>query len=91
MGPQFQIKNDWFDRDQPLYPIFVDYKDIPAHTLNNGTTIQLRNVLDFRPAVDSNDSNFTAALINKLPDPTDVIDFDAEYYLPRLEQLYHLQ
>lgn len=69
------------------YTGVVDYKDIPAHTLNNGTTIQLRNVLDFRPAIDSNDSNFTSALINNLPDPTDVIDFDAEYYLPRLDRL----
>ena len=65
----------------------IPYKDIPSHTLNNGTVVQLSNVLDFRPVADSSTTSYSAANVSELPDNTDVIDFDVEYYLPRLDRL----
>ena len=67
----------------------VNYGDIPSHVLNDGTRVELRNVLDFRPRKTDKDSDFTGgtARINELPTNTDLITADAEYYLPRFDRL----
>ena len=64
----------------------VDYKDIPAHRLDNGNLVSLRDVLDFRPSLDATGSYITSR-VSELPQPTDVVTCDAEYYLPRLDKL----
>lgn len=62
----------------------VDYIDIPAHRMNNGRLVSLRDVLDFRPATNGSGS-FTT--INELPQPTDTVELDAEFYLGRKDKL----
>ncbi|MDB4372679.1 DUF4815 domain-containing protein, partial [Mariniblastus sp.] len=58
----------------------VDYEDIPDFTKANGTKINLRNVVDFRPVVNSSGNFGSGSKINELPRPTDLITFDASYY-----------
>jgi len=68
----------------------VTYNQIPNHTLNNGTIIALRDALDFRSVQDSDEAysnSATGARIHELPQPTDLIQFDASYYLPRAGKL----
>lgn len=66
----------------------VDYIDIPAYTLDNNSTVSLRDVLDFRPSTDGSGSFAGAgALVPGLPQPTDTVVADAEYYLPRNDKL----
>ena len=67
----------------------VDYKDIPSHTLNDGTKVFLHDVLDFRPRKTDGDSDFTGgtARINELPTNTDLITTDVEYFLPRYDKI----
>lgn len=66
----------------------LDYKDIPAHTLDNNTVVGLRDVIDLRPSTDGSGSFSAAgALVPALPQPTDTIVSDAEYYLPRNDKL----
>jgi len=57
----------------------VDYADIPTDTLEDGTTVNLRDVLDFRPTW--NGSAFTN--INELPENSTSIRADVTYYKPR--------
>ena len=59
----------------------VDYEDIPSYTQANGTTVSLRNVLDFRSSVNSSGNFGSGAKINEMPKNTGLIQFDAEYYL----------
>ena len=62
----------------------VAYSQIPSHRLNNGNTINLRDVLDFRPVQDTSEqytSTSNGARINELPQPTDLIQADVSYYL----------
>ena len=44
-------------------------------------------MLDFRPRQADSDSNYVSGIINELPDNTDVVQFDAQYYLGRLDRL----
>jgi len=62
----------------------VDYVDIPAHRMNNRRLVSLRDVLDFRP---STDGAGTFVTVNELPQPTDTVEMDAEFYLPRKDKL----
>ena len=66
----------------------VSYENIPNHTKSNGQLINLRDVLDFRP-VQATDGTYTGTggIINALPQNTDVIRADVEYYLPRKDKL----
>lgn len=66
----------------------VAYSNIPNHTKSNGQIINLRDVLDFRP-VQATDGTYTGTggIINALPQNTDVIRADVEYYLPRKDKL----
>jgi len=68
----------------------VSYDQIPAHRLNDGTIIQLRNAIDFRSVQDSDgaySNSGTGARVNELPQPTDTVQFDVNYYLPRSNKL----
>lgn len=58
----------------------VAYEDIPSFTQSNGTTINLRDVIDFRSR-QNNLGQFSSNLVNELPRSTDVITFDANYYV----------
>lgn len=58
----------------------VDYENIPSHTLSDGTVVPLRNVLDFRPVVNSSGTFGSGARIHELPQPTDTIQADISYY-----------
>ena len=64
----------------------VEYRDIPAYRLANGSLISLRDVIDFRPSTDGS-GNFPANRVSELPQPTDLVEADAEYFLPRLDKL----
>lgn len=58
----------------------INYEDIPDYTLSNGTTVNLRDVIDFRPVVNSSGTFAAGAIINELPRNTDTILTDVEYY-----------
>lgn len=58
----------------------VDYEDIPSFTKADGQEINLRNVLDFRPVVNGSGTFGSGAVINEIPRPTDLINFDVNYY-----------
>lgn len=58
----------------------VEYEDIPTYTQTNGTKVNLRDVLDFRSR-QNNLSQFSSNFVNELPRSTDVITFDANYYV----------
>ena len=61
----------------------INYEDIPSYTQSNGDTVALRDVLDFRPVVNSSGTFASGARINELPRPTDLVNFDATYYLAK--------
>ena len=62
----------------------IDYDDIPSFTSGN-KTYQLRDCLDFRPRIDTNDTSFTS--------PSEFLDQDVDiltdysYYLPRTDKI----
>ena len=62
----------------------VAYKDIPNHTLKDGTIVNLRNFLDFR----SDETSFGSEPdILDLPRNGTNITADVNYYLPRADKL----
>lgn len=63
----------------------IDYADIPTYTLNDGTVVNLRDVLDFRPYINNAGTGYsgTGAIVNSLPKTNDLITSDVTYYLPR--------
>lgn len=61
----------------------IDYKDIPTHTLQDGTEVSLFNYLDFRP--DQNNGTFSN--IHELPRNGTNITADVSYFLPRADKL----
>ena len=58
----------------------VNYEDIPAYS-DGETTVQLREVLDFRPVVDASGTFGSGSIVNEIPRNTDTVRFDANYYL----------
>lgn len=66
----------------------VTYGSIPVHR-TNGKVISLRDVLDFRPSVNTADETFTGGdtQIFGLPQENTLVNADAEYYMPRLDKL----
>lgn len=70
------------------YDGVVDYDDIPEYTKSTGETINLRDVLDFRP-VESTNGNYTGttSAVFPLPQNTDNITATVQYYLPRSDRL----
>ena len=66
----------------------VNYENIPTHKKANNEVVSLRDVLDFRPVQDVN-GDFVGAegKIFLLPQNTDAISGDVEYYMPRKDRL----
>ena len=66
----------------------VEYEDIPKYRQNNGTEVELRNVLDFRSAKHT-DGTFSggSSFVHALPANTDVITADVNYYQSRRDVL----
>lgn len=66
----------------------VKYSEIPTHTRQDGTVINLRNYIDLRP--DKGDGSFSG---NKFPLPQagTSITSDITYYLPRADKLIATQ
>ena len=68
----------------------VAYADIPSHRLTSGVNVPLREVLDFRSVKDT-DSEFASsangARIHEIPQPNDLIEYDATYYVPSAGKL----
>jgi hypothetical protein len=64
----------------------VPYNQIPSVRMNDGSIVELRDVLDFRPTLDS-DNTGTLARLNELPAPSDLIQADITYYQGRRDKL----
>ena len=64
----------------------TNYRNIPSYTTSRGRLLNLRNYLDFRPTVDSN-GDFAENTIGFLPQPTDLVTTDNEYYLDQAFKL----
>ena len=58
----------------------VNYEDIPNFEKADGSVVNLRNVIDFRPVVNSSGNFGSGSKINELPRPTDLTTFDVNYY-----------
>lgn len=67
----------------------VDYENIPSYKTANGTVLNLRSVLDFRPVKDVTSRDFTGvnAVVNELPANTNLITADVTYYQGRKDIL----
>lgn len=61
-----------------------EYKEIPSHSLQDGTEVSLFNYLDFRPDIDNGG---TVSNIHELPRNGTNITADVSYYLPRADKL----
>ena len=66
----------------------VNYEDIPAFQTGPRSSVNLRDVIDFRSSVDS-DGVFVGseAAVNEMPTNGDVFQGDIEYYLPRADKI----
>jgi hypothetical protein len=72
----------------PSSYINIDYANIPSYTTKNGTSIDLRQVLDFRSTRGDTGSFATAdSQIFRLPKDASTISADVTYYLPRYDKL----
>ena len=73
----------------------IDYGKIPKHTRADGNVVEVQDFVDFRPRkADANlktgfSTGFDSAtaVVNELPTPTDNIQADVEYYMPRHDKL----
>ena len=67
----------------------LKYGEIPNYTLADGTIINLRDYLDFRPRIGDRGTTFDSATasVRFLPKNTDLIRADINYYLPRYDKL----
>ena len=77
---------DYFDVTS--YTGQVNYEDIPAFSTGPRTSVNLRDVIDFRSVVDS-DGTFTGAdaVVNEVPTNGDIFQGDVTYYLPRRDKI----
>lgn len=77
---------DFFDVTS--YTGQVNYEDIPAFSTGPRTSVNLRDVIDFRSVVDS-DGTFTGAgaVVNELPTNGDIFQGDVTYYQPRRDKI----
>lgn len=67
----------------------ITYATIPTFRQNNGVSVPLRDVLDFRPTIDDTGTQFTGTggFTTEIPQNTDLITLDTTYYLPRKDRL----
>ena len=77
---------DFFDVTS--YTGQVDYEDIPSFETGPRSSVNLRDVIDFRSSVDS-DGTFTGAgaVVNELPTNGDIFQADVTYYQPRRDKI----
>ena len=61
----------------------IGYQNIPKHRQANGTLVDLRDTLDFRPYKESDGASYSASNMNELPQNTDTIATDVTYYKGR--------
>ena len=87
--------------DVSSYPTAtVPYKDIPIYQQNDGQSVPLRDVADFRPVATKtgsllggighgydSDGGGNAGIINLLPTNTETFTGDITYYMPRRDRL----
>ena len=76
--------------DAQSYPANI-YATIPAYTsVTDGTIVQLRDALDYRPTRQYNASGLYMFDSSIVPDPTSTVgtEVDISYYLPRIDKLY---
>lgn len=66
----------------------VEYENINAFQVGPRSSVNLRDVIDFRSSVDS-DGLFTGsgAAINEVPTNGDIFQGDVEYYVPRADKI----
>ena len=64
----------------------VDYEDIPNFSSGISTSVNLRDVIDFRNSVNSSNA-FVASTATEIPTNGDVVQADVEYYLPRADKI----
>ena len=64
----------------------VDYDKIPAFKVGPRTSVNLRDVIDFRSAVNSSNV-FTASTQNEIPANGDIFQGDVTYYVPRSDKI----
>ena len=82
-GRSVQSDDRFYSRSS--YPGSLAYKDIPKHKKSDGTVIELRDYLDFRP-----DIPFGSNTVNNefaLPRTGSNIIMDINYYLPRADKI----
>ncbi len=66
----------------------VDYQDVYSYRKNDATVINLNDVLDFRPVKNTSGTFATGdARVHFLPQPTDTVEADVTYYLPRRDTI----
>ena len=77
---------DFFDVTS--YTGQVNYEDIPSFSIGPRTSVNLRDVIDFRSVVDS-DGTFTGAgaVVNEIPTNGDIFQGNATYYQPRRDKI----
>lgn len=68
----------------------VKYEDIPNFISNNGQSVELRSVIDFRPRQDDSGGNFsgTGSVSSLCPEPATTFTTDIQYYLNRIDKIY---
>lgn len=65
------------------------YDNIQTYTMENGSEVDLKDVIDLRPSKGQSGNNFThsSARVPAIPKPTSLMTGDIEYYLPRYDKL----
>lgn len=67
----------------------IDYKDIPTET-NNGVSVSMSDVLDFRPRLNDAGTDFTGtgASITEVPSAVRLVNVSLDHYMPRVDKVY---
>ena len=70
----------------------INYNQVPSHRQKDAKVVNLNDVLDFRPSKNeinntSQSFNGGTARVNLLPQPTDTVQANVTYYLPRRDRL----
>jgi hypothetical protein len=63
----------------------VPYRDIPEHQLSDGTVVNLREFIDFRPDINTRTDTVTKPI--PLPRNGDNLTADVDYYVPRADKV----
>jgi|TARA_R110000822_G_scaffold35982_2_gene101290 hypothetical protein len=65
------------------------YNEINTYTMEDGSEVDLKDVIDLRPSKGQTGNDFThsSARVSPVPKPISIITADIEYYLPRYDKL----